>query len=117
MELTAKCATILVATRTDVVRTGGAYISRIHVKTRCLLVTCLLLCCIAPGARAAERELHWDALDVEAHLNADGGLDVIERHTMVFTGEWNGGERVFNVRPRQKFEFVGLERVDATGST
>ena len=49
------------------------------------------------------RELHWDALDVEAHLNADGVLEVIERHTMVFTGDWNGGERVFNVRPRQSW--------------
>ena len=63
--------------------------------------------------QAAERELHWDALDVEAHLDADGVLDVIERHTMVFTGDWNGGERVFNVRPRQKLEFLGLDRIDA----
>ena len=46
-------------------------------------------------------------------LNADGVLDVTERHTMVFTGDWNGGERVFDVRPRQKLEFLGLERMDA----
>ncbi len=76
-----------------------------------------MLWCIAAGAQTAGRELHWDALDVEARLNADGVLDVIERHTMVFTGDWNGGERVFNVRPRQKLEFLGLERIDArTGS-
>lgn len=81
-----------------------------------LLVT-LMLWCIAPGAQAAERELHWDALDVKAHLDVDGGLDIIERHTMVFTGEWNGGERVFNVRARQKLQFLGLDRIDAkTGS-
>ena len=82
-----------------------------------MLLVSLMLWCIAAGAQPAERELHWDALDVEAHLNADGVLDVIERHTMVFTGDWNGGERVFNVRPRQKLEFVSLERLDArTGS-
>ncbi len=36
---------------------------------------------------------------------------------MVFSGDWNGGERVFNVRPRQKLEFVGMERIDATGGS
>jgi uncharacterized membrane protein YgcG len=72
-----------------------------------------MLCCLATGAEAAERELHWDALEVEAHLDAAGVLDVIERHTMVFTGDWNGGERVFNLRRRQKLQFLGLERVDA----
>ena len=81
------------------------------------LLVSLMLWCVAPGAQAAERELHWDALNVEAHLNADGVLEVIERHIMVFTGDWNGGERVFNLRPRQKLEFIGLERIDArTGS-
>jgi hypothetical protein len=69
---------------------------------------------IAHGAQAAERELRWDALYVEAHLDADGVLDVIERHTMVFTGDWNGGERVSNVRARQKLEFLGVQRIDAS---
>src|SRR5262249_50941943 len=62
---------------------------------RLALFISLVLSCISPRAQAAQRELHWDALDVEAHLDADGVLDVIERHTMVFTGDWNGGERVF----------------------
>src|SRR5215475_4223554 len=84
---------------------------------RLALFVSLMLWCIAPGAQAAERELHWDALDVEAHLDAGGVLDVIERHTMIFTGDWNGGERVFNVRARQKLEFLGVQRIDAkTGS-
>src|SRR5215510_2362421 len=81
------------------------------------LFVSLILWCVAPRAQAAERELHWDALDVEAHLDADGVLDVIERHTMVFTGDWNGGERVFNVRARHKLEFLDLQRIDPkTGS-
>jgi len=84
---------------------------------RLILFLSLTLWCISSGAQAQERELHWDALDVDAHLAADGVLDVVERHTMVFTGDWNGGERVFNVRARQKLEFLGLQRIDAkTGS-
>ena len=83
-------------------------------KTRCLsLLFVLMLCCITSNVQGAERELHWDALEVEAHLNGNGVLDVTEHHTMVFTGDWNGGERVFNVRPRQKLEFGGIERIDA----
>ena len=73
-----------------------------------------LLLVVTPGIVSAQRQLHWDALDVDARLDADGVLQVAERHTMVFTGDWNGGERVFNVRPRQKLEFLGMERVDAT---
>src|SRR5688572_18281786 len=78
-----------------------------------VLLISLLLLSITTGAQTSERELHWDSLEVEAHLDAGGVLDVIERHNMVFTGDWNGGERVFNVRPRQKLEFLSLERGDA----
>ena len=77
----------------------------------------LLLWTMTPGVVFAQRQLHWDALDVDAKLDEEGVLDVAERHTMVFSGDWNGGERVFNVRPRQKLEFVGMERIDATGAT
>src|SRR5215471_6343094 len=81
------------------------------------LTVCFVLFSVAGDAQAAERELHWDSLDVDARLASDGVLDVTERHTMVFTGDWNGGERVFNVRGRQKLEFLGLQRIDAkTGS-
>jgi len=84
---------------------------------RLALLVNMLLWCTPTGAQTPGRELHWDALDVEARLNGDGILDVVERHAMVFTGDWNGGERVFDVRPRQKLEFLGLERMDArTGS-
>ena len=66
-----------------------------------------LLHAATAGVALAQRQLHWDALDVEARLDADGVLDVVERHTMVFTGDWNGGERVFNIRPRQRLDFDG----------
>jgi hypothetical protein len=76
------------------------------------LTVCMVLFWVAGDAQAAERELHWDSLDVDARLAADGVLDVTERHAMIFTGDWNGGERVFNVRPRQKLEFISLERIE-----
>jgi len=77
------------------------------------LLVVTMLWCIAPGVQAEERELHWDALTVEAHLEAGGTLDIFERHAMVFTGEWNGGERVFNLQARQKLEFIGIQRIDS----
>lgn len=69
-----------------------------------------------PGALAA-RALHWSALEVEAALDADGRLHVVERHTMVFSGDWNGGERVFRVRPGQRLELAGVRRVDPVRGT
>lgn len=75
-----------------------------------LLAFLLLL----PTSAFAQRELHWDALDVEAHLNADGRLQVVETQTMVFTGDWNGGERTFNIRPRQALTFEGMSRWNGT---
>jgi hypothetical protein len=99
------------ATSSSEIRTHGGKVRRLA------LFVSLMLCCIAHATQTGERELHWDALDVEAHLDADGVLDVIERHTMVFTGDWNGGERVFNIRARQKLEFLGLQRIDAKTGT
>ncbi len=76
------------------------------------LTVCMVLFWVAGDAQSAQRELHWDSLDVDARLAANGVLDVTERHAMVFTGDWNGGERVFNVRPRQKLEFISLEHIE-----
>ena len=50
----------------------------------------------------AQRQLSWDALDVTASLDGDGTLDVVETQAMVLTGDWNGGERTFNLRPRHR---------------
>ena len=46
-------------------------------------------------AGAFARELHWSAMDVRARLDDSGTLHVVERQAMVFTGDWNGGERIF----------------------
>jgi uncharacterized membrane protein YgcG len=67
---------------------------------------------------AQQRSLFWNDFAVDATLDANGTLHVEERQTIVFTGDWNGGERRFNIRPRQRFEFIGMRRVDpATGAT
>jgi hypothetical protein len=81
--------------------------TRPAIRTSC--VAALLLLCL-PTVAFAQRELHWDALFVTAHLDASGALSVIEDQTIVFTGDWNGGERTFNIRPPQKLSFEGMSR-------
>jgi uncharacterized membrane protein YgcG len=83
--------------------------TRPSIRTSC--VAALLLLCL-PAAAFAQRELHWDALFVTAHLNAGGALSVVEDQTVVFTGDWNGGERTFDIRPPQKLSFEGMSRWD-----
>jgi hypothetical protein len=63
----------------------------------------------APGAALAQRALRWDNVAVAAHLDRTGRLQVDEVQTLVFTGDWNGGERTFTVR-RGQFSFKGLSR-------
>ena len=72
----------------------------------------LLLALTVP---AYAKSLHWDALDVTAHLNADGTLHVRERQAMVFDGDWNGGERTFRTRLNQKLTLNSISRLDDSG--
>ncbi|HEX6199961.1 MAG TPA: DUF2207 domain-containing protein, partial [Thermoanaerobaculia bacterium] len=64
------------------------------------------------AAPAWGRSLHWRLLDVTARLEADGALRVAERHTMVFDGDWNGGERSFRLEPGQGIELLKVTRID-----
>jgi hypothetical protein len=76
-----------------------------------LRALCLAIVCAGmPSTAVAQRQLSWSDFDVVAHLGADGRLTVTETQAMVFSGEWNGGERRFNVRPRQTLSFVGVAR-------
>ncbi len=68
-----------------------------------------------PAGALAQRALHWESIDVAAHLDAEGHLLVTETQTMVFSGDWNGGERRFNIRPRQELQLVSLERAEGEG--
>jgi uncharacterized membrane protein YgcG len=75
-----------------------------------------VLLAAAPAA-AQPKSLHWRELHVAADLDADGRLHVRERHSMVFTGAWNGGERRFDVRKGQSLQVRRISRVDpATGA-
>ena len=68
-----------------------------------------------PAGALAQRALHWDSIDVAAHLDAEGRLLVTEAQTMVFSGDWNGGERRFNIRPRQTLQLISLDRAEGDG--
>ena len=67
---------------------------------------------LVPGPADA-RSLYWPRLEVEARLDAQGKLHVTERQTFSFTGDWNGGERIFNLRSGQGIEFKRMTRRDA----
>src|ERR1019366_9664228 len=70
--------------------------------TRRASIAALLAMLFGAGSALAQKSLHWRALDVKARLDADGSLHVVERHAMVFTGDWNGGERSFRLFPGQR---------------
>ncbi len=75
----------------------------------------LLVALLAPAALFAEKSLFWPRMDVAARLDADGVLHVAERQAIVFTGDWNGGERKFRIRPGQKLRLTGISRQDEAG--
>jgi hypothetical protein len=77
-----------------------------------LCSTLLVFVCAPVAAHGQQRELHWEALEVDARLDAVGTLHVNETHRMVFTGDWNGGERTFNLRPSHRLTLVSVDRVD-----
>jgi uncharacterized membrane protein YgcG len=77
----------------------------------CFLFAVLL----APEALFAEKSLFWRGMDVAARLDAQGVLHVAERQAIVFTGDWNGGERKFRILPGQRLRFTGISRQDEAG--
>ena len=44
-------------------------------------------------------------------------MHVRERQAMVFNGDWNGGERVFNLRPGQRVALNSITRIDTNGTS
>lgn len=58
------------------------------------------------------RSIHWQAVDVDAHLRADGRLHVRERQVIVFDGDWNGGERVFRLKDQQSLGVNSILRIE-----
>jgi hypothetical protein len=76
----------------------------------------ILLLVFTPAAFGQAKTLYWRNMTVNALLDADGRLHLEERQSMVFNGNWNGGERVFRVSLGQELKLESLSRVDpATG--
>lgn len=75
-------------------------------------IICFVLFLLIPASALAQRDLYWARIDVDATLAADGRLRISEMQTMVFTGDWNGGERLFNIRPRQHLALIELARLE-----
>lgn len=74
-----------------------------------------LLLALALPATAQERSLHWDEIAVTARLDARGTLHVQERQTFVFTGDWNGGERIFRQGFNQDLNLKRIARIGRDG--
>ncbi len=62
--------------------------------------------------------LSWDRWDVQAHLDDIGRLHIRERQTLNLTGDWNGGQRTFDLHGPQRMSFGSIKRIDpATGES
>jgi uncharacterized membrane protein YgcG len=81
-----------------------------------LLVLPGALAALLSAAPATARELRWSSVEVRARLDAEGVLHVVERQAMVFTGDWNGGERVFRLFPGQTLRLESLKRIAPDGT-
>ncbi|MBU1139891.1 MAG: DUF2207 domain-containing protein [Proteobacteria bacterium] len=73
------------------------------------------LCVLLPPHAVVARTIFWHDMEVKASLDGDGCLHIREEQTMVFSGNWNGGERDFQVRPGQRMQFEGISRLDENG--
>lgn len=76
----------------------------------------LLLLCLFLATPAAGRTLYWKSVDVKAHLDGEGKLHVRERQTIVFDGDWNGGERGFRLEPHHELHLAGMKRIEPDGT-
>lgn len=52
--------------------------------------TLLLLALLFAASAAHSKALHWRAVEVDAQLDGNGLLHVVETQTYVFDGDWNG---------------------------
>ena len=78
------------------------------------LSAALLLCLVLPSS-AQERTLSWEEIAVDARLDERGTLHVRERQTIVFNGDWNGGERSFVNPLNQDLDLKRIARVGPDG--
>jgi uncharacterized membrane protein YgcG len=80
------------------------------------ILATVLVVLSASDTSAQSRTMRWSRLAVAAHLDADGRLHVHERLSIVFDGEWNGGERIFRASLENEIHLARLSRVDESGA-
>lgn len=64
------------------------------------------------GISAETKSLYWDKIEIKAFLDNSGVLHIREYQTYIFNGDWNGGERYFDLPIGQEFNFTGISRFD-----
>jgi len=104
-------------------RQGRASVScrRWRFKIRRALALLLSVFALAADASAQDRSLRIRDFDAHLTVQPDGSLDVTERLTFGFTGEWNGIVRDLSLRDstpqgrRQKLDVDIVSITDATG--
>lgn len=74
--------------------------------------TLLILILLLAASTAQSKSLYWRAIAVDAQLDGSGLLHVVETQTYVFDGDWNGGERSFDIRAGQSLQLEGVDRID-----
>jgi hypothetical protein len=85
-------------------------------RMKSVIVAALCVLCQASSVSAQSRTLRWSHLAVTAHLDNEGRLHVQERHSIVFDGEWNGGERTFRQSLETVIQLERVSRVDESGN-
>lgn len=60
---------------------------------------------------AESKSLHWPSLEVVLQIDEEGLARIVERHTMLFDGDWNGGERRFQTRSWQELQLDSISEI------
>jgi uncharacterized membrane protein YgcG len=79
-------------------------------RVRCAVLLALTL--LAAALPALAKSLHWPSMEVTARLEANGDLRIKEILVYQFDGDWNGGERSWNLRPGQSVTIQSMHRID-----
>src|SRR5688572_28522830 len=76
----------------------------------CFLVL-VLAAAVGVPRLADAKSLHWPSLDVALQIDVEGLVHITERHTMLFDGDWNGGERRFQTRSWQELHLASISEL------
>jgi uncharacterized membrane protein YgcG len=71
----------------------------------------ILLALLLSSSAIHARTIEWESVESDAFLDADGMLHVAEVQSILFDGDWNGGERIFPL-PEGLLKFDNLTQVE-----